>query len=247
MQIAVASTKDSRALRYRKPDAGNLLRTSLRVKTFFALFVLLVVALAIYPFLNPPENGDTVTGLPWQIEILPDGTSQVFGLHIGSSRLSDAFDIHGDDMELAIIAATDEIGKLEMYYGHYQAGLLSGKLVLHTGSSEQNIKRWRENAAKSEYMASGQAKKYILSDDDSVQVMQEVITGITFLPAVNLDEAVILARFGEPEKHIVQPEATHYLYPAKGLDIVLYEEAKEVLQYVSPDAFQQLTRPLLAH
>jgi hypothetical protein len=137
------------------------------VKLFFALFALLAVVLTIYPFLNPPENGDAVIGLPWQISIQPDGSSEVFGLHIGTSRLSDAYDILGNDMELAIIAASDETGKLEMYYGHYQAGLLSGKLVLQTSTSEQAIKRWRDNAAKSGYMASGQAKKYILSDADS--------------------------------------------------------------------------------
>jgi hypothetical protein len=216
------------------------------VKTFFALFVLLAVALAIYPFLNPPENGDTVTGLPWQIEIQPDGSTQVFGLHIGHSRLSDAYAILGNDMELAIIAASEEVGTLEMYYGHYQAGLLSGKLVLQTSASEQDIRHWRDNAAKSEYMASGLAKKYTLSDADSAQVLQEVVTGITFIPAVNLDEEVILARFGQPEKKIVLAEATHYLYPANGLDIALYKEAKEVLQYVSPGAFQQLTQPLIS-
>jgi len=216
------------------------------VKIFFSLFLLLAVALAIYPFLNPSENGETVTGLPWQIAIQPDGSTLVFGLHIGKSRLSDAYDILGNDVELAIIAAPDESGTLEMYYGHYQAGLLSGKLVLQTSSSEQNIKRWRENAAKSDYMASGRAKKYTLSDDDSHHVLQEVITGITFIPAVNLDEDIILARFGQPEKKLALADATHYLYPDKGLDIALYKEAKEVLQYVSPAAFSQLVQPLIS-
>jgi len=214
------------------------------VKTFFVLFALLAVLLAAYPFFNPSENGGTVTGLPWQIEVLPDGSSKAFGLHIGSSCLSDALAILGNDMELAIIAAKDEVGTLEMYYGHYQAGLLSGKLVLQTSASEQDIKRWRENAARSEYMASGQAKKYTLSDADSAQVLQQVITGITFIPAVNLDEEVILARFGQPEKQVAMVDVTHYLYPAKGLDIALYKEAKEVLQYVSPQAFQLLSQPL---
>lgn len=216
------------------------------MKIFFTLFLLLAVALAIYPFLNPPENGEVVAGLPWQIDIQSDGSTQVFGLHIGKSRLSDAYEILGNDMELAIIAASDEAGTLEMYYGHYQAGLLSGKLVLQTSAREQDIELWRENAAKSEYMASGRAKKYTLSDADSAQVLQEKITGITFIPAVNLDEEVILARFGSPEKKIVMSDATHYLYPAKGLDIALYKEAKEVLQYVSPGAFSQLSQPLIS-
>ncbi len=184
-------------------------------------------------------------GLPWQIEILQDGSTQVFGLHIGVNRLSDVIEKLGSDMELAIIAATDEAGSLEMYYGHYRAGLLSGKLVVQTNISDKDLKRWRENALRSEYMETGLAKKYTLSPDDLPQILDEVITGLTFLPAVNLDEEVILARFGEPEKRIQLPGVIHFLYPEKGLDLALHESSKEVLQYVSPDAFQQFIQPLV--
>ena len=214
------------------------------MKIFFALFILLAIILAAYPFLDQSDNSETLSGLPWQIEILPDSSTEVFGLHIGRSRLSDALEMLGNDMELAIVAASDETGDLEMYYGHYRAGLLSGKLVMQTELSKQKIKQWRDNALRSEYMATGQAKKYFLSPDDLPQVLNEVIMGITFIPAVNLDEDVILARFGEPEKRIQLSGVTHYLYPKKGLDIALHEKSKEVFQYVPPDAFQQLTQPL---
>jgi hypothetical protein len=152
--------------------------------------------------------------------------------------------ILGSNMELAIIAANDEVGNLEMYYADYQAGLLAGKLVLQTSASELSIRRWRENAVKSEYMATGKAKKYTLSEDDVTQGLKETVTGISFIPAVNLDEAVILARFGEPDSRIQLAGVTHFLFPAKGLDISLHEDSKEVLQYVSPNAFQQLVGPL---
>lgn len=201
--------------------------------------------LAIYPFIDSSDNDEAVTGLPWQVEILPDGLTQVFGLKVGSSRLSDALEILGNDMELAIIAATDEVGNLEMYYGHYRAGLLSGKLVLQTRVGEEKIKQWRDNAVTSEYMASGLAKKYFVSPDDLPQVLDETIVGITFIPAVNLDEEVILARFGEPAQQVELLGVTHYLYPNRGLDIALHEKSKEVMQYVSPAEFQQLVQPLM--
>ena len=194
--------------------------------------------------MDQSEDADTLTGLPWQIEILPDGTTQVFALHIGVSRLSDAYQMLGSDMELAIVAASDELGNLEMYYGHYQAGLLSGKLVLQTSASEHDLKVWRDNAAKSEYMASGLAKKYTLSENYLSQVLDEVITAITFIPAVNLDEEVILARFGVPDHRIELDGVTHFLYAAKGLDVALHDHSKEVIQYVSPASFQQLLQPL---
>ena len=220
------------------------------MKIFFTLFALLVVLLAAYPFLDSSEKSDSLRGLPWQIEVQADGSTQVFGLHIGVSRLSDAVAVLGSDYELAIITATsavttNETGNLEMYYGHYQSGLLSGKLILQVDSSEQNIKRWLQNEMKSDYMASGQAKKHSLSSDDLPEILNEVISGITFIPAVNLDEETVQSRFGTPEQIVRSEDVTHYLYPEKGLDIAIYEKSKEVLQYVSPAAFQQLVQPLL--
>lgn len=208
------------------------------MKTFVLIFALLAAVLLSYPFFNESENAEVITGLPWQIEVMPDGSSRVFGLHMGVSRLSDVLAVLGDDdMELGIIAASDEIGNLEMYYGHFKAGVVYGKLVVRTSSSEQNIRNWREHAVRTDYMASGLAKKYRLSGDELAQALQEVVTAITFIPAINLDEAMILARFGEPAARLRRDGALHFLYPEKGLDIALFENAKEVLQYVSPKMF----------
>ena len=214
------------------------------MKRFFIVFALIAVVLAVYPFLNPSDHPQKLSGLPWQIEILPDGHSRVFGITIGQSRLSDALQSLGGDMQLAIVAATDEGGSLEMYYGHYKAGLLSGKLVLQTQAGADAIRRWRENSPKSEYMATGMAKKYLINDTDATAVLNEVITGITFIPAVNLDEDVILARFGTPAERIEREGVTHFLYPDKGLHIALSDRDKEVLQYVAPGDFAQWVKPL---
>jgi len=214
------------------------------MKAFFLGFALLAVLLAAYPFLKSSDEIASLEGLPWQIKQLSDGSTQVFGLHIGVSRLSDALEILGTDMDMAIIAATDEVGNLEMYYGHYRAGLLSGKLLLQTDINQQEIKRLKARAAKFEYMASGLAKKYILSTDDLPLVLDQTIIGVTFIPAVNLDEEVIQARFGIPQNLIESDQVVHYLYPEKGLHIALHVKSKEVLQYVSPEKFHQLVEPL---
>jgi len=220
------------------------------MKIFFTLFALVFIALAAYPFFNQADKAETLSGLPWQIDILPDGSTKIFGLQPGKSRLSDAVKILGSDMDMAIIVSTgelanDDLGSLEMYYGHYKAGLLSGKLILQTSASAQDIKRWRENSPKFDYMQTGVAKKHILLEGDLAEVLDETIISLTFVPAVNLDEAVILARFGEPDQRIELTGVTHFLYPQKGLDIALHEESKEVIQYVAPDVFEKLLQPLL--
>ena len=192
----------------------------------------------LYPFFNESKNTEVVMGLPWQLDVLPDGSTRVFGLHLGASRLSDVLRILGeDDMELAIIAATDEVGSLEMYYGHYRAGVITGKLVVRASASEKNIKAWRKNAPKFDYTANGQAKKYRLSADDLNRALDEVVTGLTFIPSINLDEEVIRTRFGEPDQRTELEGVVHFLYPEKGLDIVIIEKGKEIIQYVIPSDF----------
>jgi len=215
------------------------------MKAFFLAFALAAVFLAAYPFLKSSNEMASLEGLPWQITVLPGGSTQVFGVHLGVSQLSDALQILGNDVDLAIVASSGEIGSLEMYYGHYRAGLLSGKLILQTDIDSAKIKILRDNAATFEYMASGQAKKYILSNDDLPQILKQKITGLTFIPAVNLDEEVILSRFDTPQQKIVAEQVIHFLYPKKGLHIALHENAKEVLQYVEPRYFEQLVQPLI--
>lgn len=215
------------------------------MKLFFTVFALIAVLLAAYPFFDASKKTEILLGLPWQIEIQADGSTQIFGLHIGTSRLSDAISVLGNDMDLAVVAAPDETGNLEMYYGHYRAGLLSGKMVILSDASQQDVQRWRANAVREEYMTSGAAKKYYLAESDLNQAFNKVVTGLTFIPVVDLDETLVVERFGEPKQRITDAGVVHYLYPDKGLHISIYADAKEVLQYVSPRDFQQLTQSLL--
>ena len=53
-----------------------------------------------------------------------------------------------------------------------------------------------------------------------------------------------IGRFGEPAEQIQATGVTHYLYPDKGLVVALHENSKEVIQYVHPARFEQLSQPL---
>ena len=70
--------------------------------------------------------------------------------------------------------------------------------------------------------------------------------GLTYLPKTDLEPKVVGKRFGEPAEKIAEPggRVEHWLYPDKGLDIVMDKQAKEVLQYVAPKDFARLRAPL---
>ena len=213
------------------------------MRRFLPTFLLIILVLAFYPFVFQDDTKQTIKGLPWQVEVLPDGSSKVFGLVLDKSTLGDAVEALGTDLELAVIASGDEAGNLEMYFPNYRAGLLGGKLILAAARDDTSTMAYRINAVKTEILKTG-SRKYVLSQEDHEKAYQSVISNIAFIPAVNLDHDTIIKRFGQPDAIVHETELVHYLYADKGLDIALSEEGKEVLQYVSPRLFSRLKKPL---
>ena len=87
-----------------------------------------------------------------------------------------------------------------------------------------------------------------MANEDIEAIQRVVITAITYLPAIDLDEEIINARFGRPKEQVVQPEgAIYWLYPDRGLSILVDPNGKEILQYLAPQDFvavrQRLTKP----
>lgn len=217
------------------------------MKTSIAFLFLIIAVIALSALFRSGEKPavQAVEGLPWQIEILPDGGSRVFGLTLAHSTLGDARGRFGIDMEIAVIAAPGEPGSLEAYYNNVTAGVFMGKMILVAAVDKETVVRLRQRAAKTEYMDST-TKKFILHRDDLALAWRAPIASVTFIPAASLDEQTVLRRFGVPGERIrVDERVEHFLYPDKGLDLALDSKGKEVLQYVAPRQFARLREPLI--
>jgi len=204
------------------------------MKYYIALLIAILVVLGQMFFSGHEESSNQpVTGLPWQIEILPDGDTRVFGITLGHTTLGEAIEQLGNDMDLAIIAAPYEAGTLEAYYSHYSAGPITGKLILVMDITTDALSPIRERA----FQNSG-TRKYHLHPDDLPIAYRTPVKVISFLPSFNLDKEIVQFRFGAPVEIIqVQTQQKHFLYPDKGLDIILNTDGKDILQYLSPDEF----------
>lgn len=217
----------------------------------FALsIVLLILALIALPFLMPgagkQEGVDPESNLPWQIELDGRGGSKVFGLQPGVSTLADVRRALGDELEVAIVAAPQEVGALEAYYNQVPLGFVLAKLIVTVDASPEAISAMRERAVKAEYMESS-TRKIRLHADDRAAVEQMPIRAIAVIPTVNLDEPTVVQRFGPPGERLpVSDKRVHLLYPDKGLDVIVDGDGKELLQYVAPRDFALLRAPLAA-
>ncbi len=192
------------------------------------------------------QNGN----LPWQIRLNADGSSTVLGLTLGtpeqSSRLADVQGRWGPDTQIAIVAAPGENGTLEAFVDPAQAGFIAGKVVVSTALPKDVIRGMRERAIKAEFMEST-TRKYTLAPADLSAALAAPVVGLSFIPQANLDAETVIARFGEPAERVrISAQLEHFLYPAKGLDLALSTEGKELLQYVAPAQFARLRQPLKA-
>jgi hypothetical protein len=191
-------------------------------------------------------------GLPWQVDVLADGSTQAMGLTLSAhpesgSTLQTAYDMWQNGMEIAIIAAPGENGTLEAFVDPLAAGFISGKGIITAQLPADQIKALRERALKAEFMDST-TRKYTLDPADLPAALKAPISALSFIPQANLDEAAIVSRFGQPAERVrSNGHLEHFLYPAKGLDVALDTEGKELLQYVAPAEFNaKLKAPLLA-
>ena len=200
---------------------------------FIVLTVLLVVT-GLTACSNDTQNdSELVTGYPWQIERLPDGTTRVFGIVPGQTTLDVAMAQLGDDNELAIIAAPGETGSLEVYYSHYTAGLIEGKLILVADIEPDTLASMQMRARRK-----AGTHRLLLDEGDLPTARRAAVRAITFMPTFDLDEEITRARFGLPAEVLpVSAQEQHLLYPESGLDIVLNADGKDVLQYLSPEDF----------
>jgi hypothetical protein len=218
----------------------------------FAIVAAALVAILVLPFV--PALFSTFSGtptvqteqdLPWQIETQPDGRTRVFGLTPGHSTLADALKRFGPDAQVALIVAPGETGTVEAYYERIMAGFVAGKMVLTVDTTLAMREDMLKRAQKAEYMESS-TRRVQLNDADRARVETLPLSAIAFIPAAQLDEQVILQRFGQPAERVRSAEnKEHFLYPAQGLDLLLDAKGKELLQYVAPRDFALLRAPLV--
>jgi len=217
----------------------------------FALSLIALVLLAlIIPFFIPGAGQqagvDPDSNLPWQITADGQGGSRVFGLQPGVSTLGDVRRRLGDEIEVAIIAEPNEIGTLEGYFAQLPLGFVLAKMVVTVDVPDEVISAMRERALKAKHMEST-TRRITLHPDDLAAANRLPIRAISVIPTVNLDEATIVQRFGAPGERIaVSDKRTHLLYPQLGLDVMVDQGGKELLQYVAPRDFARLREPLLA-
>lgn len=181
---------------------------------------------------------------PWQITVLSDGSSRIFGIDLGVTSVLEAKQRLGQDPKVGLFENPNGALSLELFYKEFSRAGLSGRLVLTVAADKAELEAFKRSAIKRTKLESG-VLQYRLDAQALTAIESRPVAAMTYVPYADLEEDVIVARFGEPAEKIRSHEqAQHWLYPDKGLDLIVNEVGKEILQYVPPAEFDRLVKPL---
>lgn len=182
-------------------------------------------------------------GRPWEIERLADGGTRVMGLQPGRSTMGEALALFGPKVEAGLFQSADGDLALESYYSSVDLKGITGKLILNLAVAGPRLEEMRRGSQEVERLRTG-TLRYRLSAALSDELLGATVTAVTFVPATDLEEAVIIARFGEPaERRVDAAGVIHLLYPGDGLEVLVREDGRELFQYTHPTDFQGRAGP----
>jgi len=209
-------------------------------KAILAVVIMVVIALAAIWFTGNQPKTIKVTDLPWQIEIQPDGASRVFGATLGSTTL-DQLSRHINKVpEFAVFITDKGPEAVEAYFGKTRIGVFDTKFVVMLDATPDMLQRLTDNAGEPEPMPSGSWKR-VIGEQDIPDVINLPVREMTYVPSVAYEPELVNQRFGTPAQILTFDEDSDYwLYPDKGLAILMNRDGKEILQYVHPQTFPSL-------
>jgi len=216
--------------------------------------IVILILLIIYLVLNlnneSQQNSPILEKYPWQVSILPDGKTRVFGIVFNETTLNEVSSILKNNATIALFESKEKLTKeklsLEAYYKNITLGGLIGSFIFSLDASEQQLQDFKKESSKRKPGENNNIR-YELDKPTSDKARSLRVTNLIYIPTVQLDESTIIKRFGKPAHKIklkTKEKGWHYLYPEKGLDLIYKEEGKEVLQYVLPQKFNLLLEPL---
>ncbi len=195
--------------------------------------------------LLPDEERNPQLDTPWNVTVSPEGNSHLLGITLGESSVDEAQQYWKKAPKITLFIPEQGTPKVEAYFQDVTLGGIRANIVVEAKVPNRQLQVLIEQGARISTQGDG-SRKVTLDGDGVTAVEQSPISSLTYLPKADLPVAVIHKRFGLPT-HTFRNEKEkieHWVYPFIGLDLVLSEETKEVLQYVPPREIDRLLEPL---
>jgi len=215
-------------------------------RTWLSVVVAALLLTGLTLWLPPserPADGRS-SARPWEVQVDGHGGSRTFDLELGVTTLTEAERRLGSEAEVTLFQPVTGMLVLEAFFDNLSLGGLQADFVMVLDLPIDELEAIHGRGLRIARGREG-VNRVQLDPVDLPAVLTAPITTITYLPSINLDPATLEKRFGPPAQRIAEgPGINHWLYPATGLDIIVNDDGKEVLQYVAPRDFERLAAPL---
>ena len=200
-----------------------------------------LLALVLALLLPGGKEPDRNPKLPWNIRLDGLGGAEVFDLRLGVSTLDDARDLFNDNGKVSLFTGDEGEQALEAYFEQVFLSGLRADFILVLELDQEGLRALQDRGSRISRTTTT-THKVELASEDLARVGGLPIRLINYIPYANLDEELLVKRFGEPLERIPEAESpiVHWIYPETGLSIGFNPQGKELIQYVRPDRFQEL-------
>jgi len=214
-------------------------------KIIFSIIAVTLAALVLAIVLPGGRSIEQNPRLPWIITLDESGFTTVFGVTIGKSTLDQVRRNFQEQGVTNLFVSPDRKLAVETYFQSLYLNGIKADVVVTLDLQQSQLSAFYNRGLRISQLESG-AKKVKLAEQDLESLAQGIVGHITYIPSADLEEDLILSRFGEPTRRIAEPSGiVHWLYRQKGMDIAVNPQGKEVFQYISLSRFDELIAPLL--
>lgn len=212
---------------------------------FYTLLALPVLFLLMW-WLGGTPRQTGYDDLPWQIEVAPDGQrSTVFGVTLGETPLGELREKLHLFPSLGLFVHPDGTRVLEAYFGSVKLGPFEANLVAILDADRMALDRIAAEGVSDRPMPSG-ARRLELSEASMAVALSMPVREISYVPRARYDTESALQRFGEPAQRLPVSEGRHYwMYPDKGLVLMLSDKGRDMLHYSPPAHFAAVRERIL--
>lgn len=204
----------------------------MKLTPFHWALIVTVLLVGTLLMLNPHKSEIADSQLPWNSSYNSDGDLIALGLTLDKSTLKDAIDLYGRDIEVRIFDLVDGQRTAEAYIDSAFIGTIHAAMVFKLDLTSEELANFYARGARTTVTSQG-AREVQLNSEDTLALFDFAIKEISIIPRRNLPAEAVLKRFGEPAAIVAGAEESikSWIYPEKGLDLMMIEGDKEILRY----------------
>ncbi len=173
--------------------------------------------------------------LPWQVDILKNGNTRVFGITLEKTSIQDANQILSSFPETRLYFTDETTARLVAVYDELNISGLMAQVQLVYDLSYQQLTELNQQATPVINQAYA-----TLSEEKQMALLDTVVRQLIYIPVIDYQENEIEQRFGLPEQEIALDENTAiWAYPDLGLEIKLSRIAPDEFSYSPVKALEK--------